>query len=93
MAVTGRCVFKEKPRYIQRRREHLLKRYGIPFNADIDSFVKHKQWKHWASPEHLEYNLTHGDKDQYATYIPHLTIELSEPAKYKSFPIEIRLIK
>ena len=75
-----------KQKYLDKREEYLLKRYGIKEKMDLNELTSHKQLSSWNNfNEHFEFNLKHGNKEQYASYIPHIQLSVSKPL----IPLEV----
>jgi hypothetical protein len=69
--------------YGLRRDAYLLSQHGIPTKVPIEAFTENKLYADWASHDWIKYNMKHGDKDQYASYIPHMQLHLNEPLVYQ----------
>lgn len=72
-----------KKEYMKLRRAELLKQYGILDKGDIEFYMNNKRYLDWSDRKWLDYNLKHGRKDQYATFIPHIQINTDTPIKYE----------
>lgn len=73
--------------YLRKRAVFLKRKYNIPekFNT-LEELFNHPLYPEWSNfEEHFEYNLQHGNKKQYASYIPHVQISVNKPVKYDDF--------
>lgn len=69
--------------YFIERKTYLNNREGIPDKADIDVYLKHKQYHTWKKHEWVLQNMKTGNLEQYASDIPHLQISVNKPLKYQ----------
>lgn len=71
--------------YFDARDKYLLETYGIKPEMTIKEFVDHPLLSDWSDfDKHFEYNLAHGYKDQYASYIPHVAVSVTLPIAPKA---------
>lgn len=77
-----RQFFPAKRRYLQKRKQY-LERKGIMAKMTLYDVFAHKEYYNWSNTNWFEYNLKHGDKDQYATCIPHVLLNTIFPVQYE----------
>lgn len=80
--VSDEDFFEARKEYTIRRDAYLLKHHNIVTKSSIETLTENKLYKNWSRHDWISYNLKHGDKDQYATYIPHIQLHLTEPLPY-----------
>ena len=74
-----------KKGYYEDRDKWLLEKYNIKAKMDIYEFTNHKLYTKWANfKEHFKYNLEHGSKKQYASFIPHIQLSVNKPIQFKT---------
>lgn len=73
-----------KKEYIKTREQFLWKEYKIPVQGLLGEFLNHPKYSNWASHKWIDENLKTGNKNQYASNIPHLQIRVNQPIKPES---------
>ena len=74
---------KYKTIYATNRDKYLLDKFNIKKEMVIDELIKHPLLSDWLNfDKYFNYNLKHGNKKQYASYIPHIQFSVSEPIEY-----------
>lgn len=74
---------KYKTKYVNDRDKYLLDKFNIKKKMTIDELIKHPLLSDWLDfDKHFKYNLKHGNKKQYASYIPHVQFSVNEPIDY-----------
>ena len=72
-----RAAVKE---YKERREFYLANRYGIKEFKTVEEFKRNPNLRSWMDfDKQFEYNLEHGNKRQYASYITHIQIGALQP--------------
>lgn len=73
---------KEKRKYLEKREQHLEEFYAIKPRMRFEDLENHKLLHEWLDfDKHFIYNLKHGLKNQYQTYIPHVQVSIKEPLR------------
>lgn len=72
--------FIAKRKYLKEREKYLSK-HGILPEMSLYEIFSHKDFYKWRSRMWFNHNLKNGDKDQYATYIPHVQVDTTTPIK------------
>lgn len=69
--------------YFKRRKKYLSKQ-GLGIDINLSEYLKNPLIDKYKEDidKHVEYNIIHGDKGQYASYIPHIHVNVNEPIKY-----------
>lgn len=74
---------KAKFKWLEGRDKYLDKHYDIRPRMGIDEIVGNPNYDDWCDfDKWFDYNLRHGDKKQYASYIPHLQVSVDRAIKY-----------
>lgn len=77
-----RQYFPAKRRYMQKRK-NFLENKGIKSKMTLYEIFSHKEYYNWSNMNWFQYNLKHGDKNQYATCIPHVQVNTTFPIQYE----------
>lgn len=89
--LTGEQLSNARREYIANREHYLFKKYGIKTRMTVMELINHpllQSWPDWDT--HFNYNLRHGNKDQYASHIPHIQVAVETPIAYSTIQ-EIKL--
>ena len=78
-SLEGDLFRKAKESYLKKRNRYLSKLYGKQGQMSIEELSKHPMLNEWSDlDKHLEENLIHGNRDQYASNIPHIQIGVTK---------------
>ena len=83
---TDKNFLKEKEKYMNKRRNY-LKQFKADVNLSLKTFINinPKIYKNWANnSKYFKINSQNGNKEQYATYIPHVQMYVKKPLKFES---------
>jgi len=76
--------FKAKGQYIKKREDY-LKSKGIISTTDVDRFFNLPYIEDWSNvKKHFKKNIMCGNKNQYASCIPHIQVQVNGPLKFES---------
>lgn len=69
--------------YSTERDAYLLAKYKIPPTGKVMDYLSNPLAKNWRKHDWINYNLMYGNKNQYASYTPHLQVAITTPIEFE----------